>query len=202
MLDSFLQQLSEQSRTPPKVGVMEAELTPTEVTPNAEGLLDAEEAMEPDAPGEHDDDDDDGHDHGAGTTDDHGWQNGRIPLEELTDIGNGHRLEAKAAAAWQRMVADAAKQGVNLTLTDSYRDFDAQVAVRKNKGHAVATAKPGTSVHGWGRAVDANVRDPKALGWLRANAPRYGWVNPAWAQKSGKSFEPWHWEYKGAKSDG
>lgn len=127
-----------------------------------------------------------------------GFANGRIPADKLTKIGQGnHRLESQAAAAWMRMVADAKRQGVNLTLTDSYRSFDQQVAVRKKKGHLVATATPGSSVHGWGRAVDANVKDPKVLKWLHANGPKYGWVNPAWAKKGGKNYEPWHLEWIG-----
>lgn len=127
-----------------------------------------------------------------------GHQNGRIPAKALKALGQGsHRLEAAAADAWVAMRAAAAAEGISLSLTDSYRSYDAQVAVRKKKGHQVATATPGTSVHGWGKAVDANVNDPKTLAWLRANGERFGWVNPAWAQRKGKSWEPWHWEYAG-----
>jgi hypothetical protein len=130
-----------------------------------------------------------------------GFENGRIPAEALKAIGQGsHRLETSAADAWIAMREAAARDGVKLSLTDSYRDFDSQVRLRREKGHQVATATPGRSVHGWGRAVDANVNDPRTLAWLRANAGRFGWVNPAWAQKGGKSFEPWHWEFQGGSN--
>lgn len=129
-----------------------------------------------------------------------GHANGRIPASEMVDIGGGHRLEADAATDWKRMVEAARKDGINISITDSYRSYDAQVDVRRRKGHLVATATPGTSNHGWGRAVDANVNDPKTLAWLRQNAHRFGWVNPPWAQKKGKSFEPWHWEYRALDS--
>lgn len=139
----------------------------------------------------------------AGGTSRYAWgdhENGQIPAKDLTAIGQGsHKLETGAAGAWIEMRADAAEDGVDLKLTDSYRTYSQQVSVRKRKGHLVATAKPGTSVHGWGRAVDADVNDPETLAWLRANASRYGWVNPAWAQKGGKSHEPWHWEYQGGE---
>lgn len=126
------------------------------------------------------------------------FQNGRIPTKNLKAIGQGsHRLETGAADAWVAMRAAAAADGVTLKLTDSYRTYDAQVSVRQRKGHKVATAKPGTSVHGWGRAVDADVNDPATLAWLQQNAAEFGWRNPAWAQKKGKSFEPWHWEFNG-----
>lgn len=131
----------------------------------------------------------------------HAWgghANGKIPPESMKAVGQGkHRLEAVAADAFATMRAAAAADGVTLKLTDSYRSYDEQVAVRKKKGHVVATATPGTSVHGWGKAIDADVNDPKTLAWLRANAHKYGWVNPPWAQQSGKSYEPWHWQHEG-----
>lgn len=133
----------------------------------------------------------------------HSWgghQNGRIPASLMTEVASGHRLESSAAEQWSAMREAAAADGVNLSLTDSYRSYDAQVAVRRDKGHVVATATPGTSVHGWGRAVDANVNDPETLAWLRENAGRFGWVNPAWAQREGKSYEPWHWEFTGGEA--
>ena len=125
-----------------------------------------------------------------------GHANGRIPKEALEQIGGDHMLEEGAAAEWKRMVADAKRAGVNLSVTDSYRSYEGQVSVRKRKGHLVATAKPGTSNHGWGRALDVNVNDGRTLAWLRANAEKYGFVNPEWARKPGKSYEPWHWEYR------
>lgn len=135
-----------------------------------------------------------------GQSSSHAWgghENGRIPTNLLADIGGGHRLETAAADAWKRMVSAAAADGIRLGITDSYRSYDAQVDVRRRKGDQVATATPGTSVHGWGHAVDANVNDPQTLAWLRANGPRFGWVNPEWAQREGKSYEPWHWEFQG-----
>lgn len=124
-----------------------------------------------------------------------GYSNGRIPTEALTEISNGHRLENSAASAWDQMVADAKGDGISLSLTDSYRDYDAQVSVRKRKGHKVATAKPGTSVHGWGKAID--VSGDAARAWIQKNGSKYGWVWPEWAQRKGtKSYEPWHFEYR------
>lgn len=147
---------------------------------------------------------DDGQEHMAATTGTYAWggyENGRIPTKALKAIGQGsHKLEAGAADSWTAMREAAAADGITLSLTDSYRSFDQQVATRKNKGHLVATATPGRSVHGWGRAVDANVKSPETLAWLQANAGRFGWVNPAWAKAKGKNHEPWHWEFTGGGS--
>ncbi len=130
-----------------------------------------------------------------------GYENGRIPAKALKAIGQGgHRLEVSAADAWIAMREAAAREGITLKLTDSYRSYEQQVSVRQRKGHQVATATPGTSVHGWGRAVDADVGTAATLAWLRAHAGQFGWINPEWAQRSGKSHEPWHWEYVGGGS--
>ena len=62
-------------------------------------------------------------------------------------------------------------------------------------------ANPGTSNHGWGKAVDiggccgVNSGTGAAFDWLTTNASRYGWNHPAWAQAGGSKPEPWHWEY-------
>ena len=62
-------------------------------------------------------------------------------------------------------------------------------------------ANPGTSNHGWGKAVDIggccgiNSGTGPAFDWLTTNAGRYGWNHPAWAQAGGSKPEPWHWEY-------
>jgi hypothetical protein len=35
------------------------------------------------------------------------------------------------------------------------------------------------------------------------NAPRYGWINPAWAQPGGSGpQEAWHWEFNCAAEPG
>ena len=131
-----------------------------------------------------------------------GFQNGRIPAERLTEIESGvHRLETASASAWNRMKADAADDGVTLDLTDSYRSFDAQVSVRRRKGGQVATADPGTSVHGWGKAID--VASEPARQWIQKNGSKYGWIWPQWARQKGtKKYEPWHFEFRGMVADG
>jgi LAS superfamily LD-carboxypeptidase LdcB len=67
------------------------------------------------------------------------------------------------------------------------------------KPHLAAT--PGTSVHGWGLAVDL-CGGVERFGttqntWLLAHAPAHGWSHPAWAAAGGSRPEPWHFEYAG-----
>lgn len=122
-----------------------------------------------------------------------GYGNGRIPASALELIGQGqHRLWAPAAEAWQQMVAAAKADGVDLSVTDSYRSYDNQVLLAQEKGltsNGGWAAFPGTSNHGWGVAVDMNADSPAALAWLRDNGHRFGWVEAI-------HREPWHWEFR------
>ena len=62
-------------------------------------------------------------------------------------------------------------------------------------------ADPGTSNHGWAKAVDiggccgVDSGTGPAFDWLTANAPGFGWVHPAWALPVGSKPEPWRWEF-------
>lgn len=121
-----------------------------------------------------------------------GYGNGRIPAERLEPIGVGsHRLYAPAAQAYRTMTADAAAQGVQIGITDSYRTYDSQVDLAGRKGlysQGGLAATPGTSNHGWGLAVDLDL-DPTAQQWMRDNGWRYGFVEDT-------PREPWHWAYR------
>ena len=121
------------------------------------------------------------------------YGNGRVPPEALQPIEQaGHRLFAPAADAWMAAVDAAAADGITLRITDSYRTYDQQVDLVRRKGlysEGGYGATPGTSNHGWGLAVDADVTDPATLNWLRTNAHRFGYVEAV-------PREPWHWEFR------
>jgi LAS superfamily LD-carboxypeptidase LdcB len=59
---------------------------------------------------------------------------------------------------------------------------------------------PGTSVHGWGRAVDFEDQfgeltfDSPGYQWLSEYAVWFGFMQPAWASSRGPDGEAWHWE--------
>jgi len=125
------------------------------------------------------------------------WGNGRIPPSLLESIGQGdHRLARDAAVAFKAMAADARRDGVMLTVSDSYRSLDEQAAMVDSQGHygeGGLAAEPGTSAHGWGLAVDLDLNS-RATTWMRANAGRYGFAEDV-------PREPWHWTYR-AKASG
>ncbi|WP_395729121.1 D-alanyl-D-alanine carboxypeptidase family protein [Nakamurella sp.] len=131
-----------------------------------------------------------------------GYQNGRIPATALCPIPSkpALQLECGAATAFDQLnTAFKTQFGQDIGITDGYRSYDEQVQCRLEKGSLCAN--PGTSNHGWGKAVDIggccgiNTGTGPAFDWLTTNAGRYGWNHPAWAQPGGSKPEPWHWEY-------
>lgn len=137
-----------------------------------------------------------------------GYENGRIPISALQPIPwePQYVLRADAAAALAAMnQAFRAQFGYDLPINDGYRDYAGQVEARRIYGDGAAT--PGQSNHGWALAIDIAERSRAAIGfgsdtyaWLKANAGRYGWAHPDWAEPSGSGpHEAWHWEYVGIK---
>jgi putative chitinase len=135
---------------------------------------------------------------GAGTAaGDKSGQNGMLPPSSLSPVGVGsHKAQPVAADAFKAMRAAAAKDKVDLGITDSYRSYAAQVDVKRRKPNLAAT--PGKSNHGWGLAFDmsfgSNQNSP-GYKWMTQNASKFGFKGPLQ-----KPFEPWHWEYKGGGS--
>lgn len=132
-------------------------------------------------------------------------ENGHLKDSELRDTVIGGQLANKAARAADRLaLAYATDFGRSLVATDTYRSRAAQEAVYAEKGPGVA-AKPGTSVHGLGEAIDfaSEVDNFGSVSnvWMRRNSERYGWIWPGWAQKESR-FEPWHYEYADALNRG
>ena len=119
------------------------------------------------------------------------YGNGKIPATALQTIGHGnHRLWAPAATAFRQMEAAAARDGVHIGVTDSYRSYDNQVDLAQRKGlysQGGLAARPGTSDHGWGRSLDLDL-DSRAQTWLRGHGSQYGFAENV-------AREPWHWTF-------
>lgn len=143
-------------------------------------------------------------------------KNGEIPSDLLAKVDfGGYLLEKHAAAKFSALnKAFKEKFGKNFTISGPYRPFNVGNNIfdwayfnKTGKGRKIGTnggtaaAKPGTSKHGWGQAMDiggfGNGPGNQYFDWMEQNARKYGWINPAWAKKSGAGYEPWHWEYIG-----
>ncbi len=123
--------------------------------------------------------------------------NGQLPSSELCEIVGGSLLRADAAIAYAEMnAAYKAEFGTDLCVAQGYRTLAQQYATKASRGWLAAT--PGTSVHGYGLAIDLCDGDYQGTSkaWLDANAETWGFVNPTWAKT--KKYEPWHWEYEPA----
>lgn len=151
-----------------------------------------------------------------------GHENGRLPDQILTAITTrpGHICKVaqvgSADLAWIALVEAASADGVVIEGGWCYRTYESQLAAWNRRRCYIPgncdgdpyppTATPGTSLHGWGLAIDVwgptrsllHCSSPELL-WLLLNGPRFGWVNPDWARCGQASAEPWHWEYVGAE---
>jgi len=162
--------------------------------------------------------------------------NGRIDSSILTTFSNrnttnqprtpeNRRLWSTAAAAVIQLMDAAENDGfTGPFIIDAYRSWDVQNNAY-NRAEAVDPVtgefvnpdkqglvnKPGTSMHGWGFAVDwhshflyqkatnGDVHSNRVSGieWLYLNSYKFGIVHPEWALPAGFHTEPWHWEYRG-----
>jgi len=130
---------------------------------------------------------------------DGGSANGRIPDENLCEVDAGplHLRSDAAAAFWRLAEAYETRFGSEPCVTDGYRSLVDQERLYAAKPGLAA--RPGTSNHGWGIAVDlcggVESFDTEQHIWLAETARDFGWSNPEWAQATGSKPEPWHWEY-------
>ena len=131
-------------------------------------------------------------------------RNGYLPDSVLQTISPTCRIWAPAAPSLTGMMANAQAWGILLTPESCYRTYDEQVALRNfwcGIGLCQYAAIPGTSTHGWGKAVDF----ADQFGQLTFTSPGYVWLtwyasvfcfhHPAFAEPNGVAPEPWHWEW-------
>jgi hypothetical protein len=132
--------------------------------------------------------------------------NGKLPMSYLASSKDGCVVYDEAIVSFNAMVAAAARDGVKLRGIGCYRNYANQVIVRDDwcsRGQCDMAAVPGTSNHGWGKAVDFADQsgeltfDSVGYAWLKAWAGFYGWIHPAVMEPDGPIPEPWHWEWVG-----
>jgi D-alanyl-D-alanine carboxypeptidase len=121
--------------------------------------------------------------------------NGRLPDSDLAAIPGG-RLRKDAAAAWLAMRAYIGKQkGVWICPTSfrtAYRPYADQEYFWKlyQSGRGALAARPGTSNHGWGIAVD--LPTPAMQAAVRECGHKFGWGIRGGRLSSDAPSEAWH----------
>lgn len=121
-------------------------------------------------------------------------ENGKLPAAALAPIAGG-QLEKTAAAAFNAMNVEARRLGLELRPTgsrSSYRPYEDQVyfwnLYQSGKGNLAA--RPGTSNHGWGLAVDLATTQMRAM--VDRIGRKYGWAK----EWSDAPSEWWHLKYR------
>jgi len=125
-------------------------------------------------------------------------------------------LRKEAAQAFERMAAEAEKQGIKIRAFSGYRGFDHQKklymdAIQKNGPKQNGTAAPGYSEHQLGTTADICNTDPHTVlsgkfgetpagRWLTENSERFGFRKSYTNENTdemGYKPEPWHFRYIG-----
>lgn len=164
------------------------------------------------------------------------WLNLTASSPELAKVPQKYRpnpsqnsqlyFDKRAIDCLHAMIADAEDEGINLDVISAYRtntfqtnNFNNKVARVKaanpsltqeeaENEAATAVARPGTSEHQLGLAVDFNsvedsFRTTKAYKWLVENCTDYGFILRYADDKQDKTGiipEPWHYRYVGVKN--
>ena len=129
-------------------------------------------------------------------------EEGNFKLKEgelpFTNPGAGTHLEKLNPEFYNRFLAAATeyynKTGKKVSITDGWRSYDEQVLLKNKKGNLAA--RPGTSMHGYGMAmdIDSNMSNEMArLGIF----DKFGINRPMLSKKPGEKYEPWHIEPAG-----
>ncbi len=124
-------------------------------------------------------------------------------------------LTKETSDAFERMKADAAKEGISLKIISGYRSYSHQNNLYNNyvkrDGKVAAdrySARPGHSEHQTGLAFDVNSLEQsfgntKVGKWLSDNCYKYGFIlrYPKGKESvTGYMYEPWHFRYIGEEA--
>jgi LAS superfamily LD-carboxypeptidase LdcB len=125
-----------------------------------------------------------------------GYANGRIPASAMVEV-DGFLVAPSVADNLEALLDAAQRDGVwrpgERFATGTYRSYEDQVRLWQEHlagTHPAPVAEPGTSLHGWGEAIDFNTALPGFIDWLAANADRFGFRN--------LPGESWHYSSTGS----
>ena len=150
-------------------------------------------------------------------------------VPELTKLKGGHAIDSRVYPALQQMMDDCRAAGLNPVICSSYRTHDKQEELFRKKVNTLRkqgysqeeaeteaarwVARPGTSEHETGLAVDIVDKSYQLLDekqeqtpvqqWLMAHCAEYGFILRYPVEKSdltGIGYEPWHYRYVGTEA--
>ena len=138
---------------------------------------------------------------------------------KLATLSNGLQVDERIYDDLDDMLSDCREAGLNPIVCSAYRTEATQTRLYRNKVALVRAsgvpedrveaeaarwvAKPGTSEHQLGLAVDINGNSYDIYTWLQENSWRYGFIfrYPGDKQSlTGVAEEVWHYRYVGKKA--
>ena len=150
---------------------------------------------------------------------------------DLVQLRNGQAIDRRAYPSLQKMMDDCRAAGLDPVICSSYRTWQTQETLYENRvkrwknehpgcteqeardGAAFWVARPGTSEHQLGFAVDivsysnwnldSSQEKTATQQWLMQNSWRYGWILRYPTNKSDITkigYEPWHYRYVGVEA--
>ncbi len=142
------------------------------------------------------------------------YEPAELMLVETGPDGREHFLVPEAGAAWRKLSAAAAGDGLSLFVASAFRSLEQQAEIIRRKlslGRSLvqiltSSAPPGYSEHHTGRAVDVatsgcppfeeEFEHTEAFQWLMLHAGSYGFtLSFPRENRYGYVYEPWHWCY-------
>ena len=148
---------------------------------------------------------------------------------ELVPVQNDQAVDARAYPDLQDMLQDMSQAGLSPLICSSYRSQERQQELYDNKVQRVMAegvsreaaqaeaarwvARPGTSEHQTGRAVDIVSLSNQMLDETQESTPEFQWLaENAWkygfilrypsdkSEKTGIAYEPWHFRFVGKEA--
>lgn len=140
------------------------------------------------------------------------------PLRKTQVYGMSQSMREDAATALEELFKGAKEAGYSLSSVSGYRSYSKQSSIYARKKASTGSvekadllvARPGTSEHQLGMAMDIAKRNSSSLSsafgetaegkWVYENCYRYGFIvryMKGYEDVTGYSYEPWHIRYVG-----
>lgn len=140
-------------------------------------------------------------------------------LRKAETYGVSQQMRTEAATALEQLFEAAKEAGVPLSTVSGYRSYSKQATIYQRKVDSIGrkaadriSARPGTSEHQLGLAMDVAKKGASSLTtafantpqgqWVMENAHRYGFIIrylKDYEDVTGYSYEPWHIRYVGVE---
>ena len=151
------------------------------------------------------------------------YEGNLITIDAKYLCGNLNQMDKDAYIFAKAMLDAALKDNVELYIRSPYRSYSTQNVLFENQVKrclngsvsreqaeitaSTVVARPGTSEHHTGLAVDlnsveTNFEDTEAFSWLKEHGEEYGFIMRYAVDKqdlTGVIHEPWHWRFVGIK---